>query len=206
MNYSIGTGDSDLICAGISEHEIEAVAKRHANRLREPVYYYSDSDGEDVPCVCVEPDLTDDEIRAVKRAAIDAISACIAQGADPSESYGELPTYSFDGAECSRTNAAEALYYDTWEIEWEAARKRLDEPFQEVLDAVSVRCADGDIIAKYSDIFVIVSQAIDGSIPSGADLFIEWNGRLETARRIWSENKQRANQLWTHATNDTLTF
>lgn len=159
-----------------------------------------------LPSVCVEPDLTDDEIRAVKRAAIDAISACIAQGADPSESYGELPTYSFDGAECSRTNAAEALYYDTWEIEWEAARKRLDEPFKAVLDAVSVRRANGDIIAKYSDIFVIVSQTIDGTMPAGDDLIIDWNERLETARRIWAANKQRANQLWTHALQDTLTF
>lgn len=61
--YNIDTGDGNELCAGISEHEIERVAKRCANELGETVYYYQgDTDGEEeVPSVAVEPDEPEEE-------------------------------------------------------------------------------------------------------------------------------------------------
>lgn len=53
-NYIVMTGDGDLLCAGVSEHEIERIAQAWADRLAETVYYSADSDDEDT-VTAVEP-------------------------------------------------------------------------------------------------------------------------------------------------------
>lgn len=58
-NYIVMTGDGDLLCDGVSEHEIERVAQEWADRLAETVYYIEsgtdlDSDDEDEG-IAVEP-------------------------------------------------------------------------------------------------------------------------------------------------------
>lgn len=63
--YLVMTGHGDLICDGVSEHEIERVAQECADRIAETVYYsesghtddsddFNDSDGED-NVIAVEP-------------------------------------------------------------------------------------------------------------------------------------------------------
>lgn len=56
-NYIVMTGDGDLLCDGVSEHEIERVAQGWADRLAETVYYAECSiapDDEDI-VIAVEP-------------------------------------------------------------------------------------------------------------------------------------------------------
>ena len=49
--YLVMTGDGDLLCDGVSEHNIERIAQEWADRLEETVYYSQngtdDSDNED---------------------------------------------------------------------------------------------------------------------------------------------------------------
>lgn len=57
--YTVTTGNGDLLCDGVSEHEIERIAQAWADRLAETVYYIEsgtdlDSDDEDEG-VAVEP-------------------------------------------------------------------------------------------------------------------------------------------------------
>jgi len=57
--YIVMTGDGDMLCDGVSEHEIERVAQEWADRLAETVYYCEsgdtdDSDDED-SATAVEP-------------------------------------------------------------------------------------------------------------------------------------------------------
>ena len=43
--YSIDDGNSDLLCAGLQEHNARAVAQQLANERRESVWLYRASDG-----------------------------------------------------------------------------------------------------------------------------------------------------------------
>src|SRR5690606_31539248 len=55
--YTVMTGDGDLLCDGVSEHEIARIAQAWADRLAETVYYTESSiapDDEDIG-TAVEP-------------------------------------------------------------------------------------------------------------------------------------------------------
>jgi len=55
--YIVMTGDGDMLCDGVSEHEIERVAQEWADRLAETVYYTESSiapDDEDIG-IAVKP-------------------------------------------------------------------------------------------------------------------------------------------------------
>src|SRR5690554_1650614 len=57
--YTVTTGNGDLLCDGVPEHEIERIAQAWADRLAETVYYIEsdadlDADDEDVG-IAVKP-------------------------------------------------------------------------------------------------------------------------------------------------------
>lgn len=52
--YSIDDQHGTNICGGLSEHNAHAVAKRHANSMRETVYLYVDGSNDEPEAV--EPD------------------------------------------------------------------------------------------------------------------------------------------------------
>ncbi len=62
--YNIDSADGNELTAGVSEHEIKAMAQRMANERGEAVYYYQGgTDGEDeVESVEVLPELPDDAV------------------------------------------------------------------------------------------------------------------------------------------------
>lgn len=53
--YMVTTGNGDMLCDGVSEHEIERVAQALADRLAETVYYFENGADLDDEGIAVEP-------------------------------------------------------------------------------------------------------------------------------------------------------